>query len=86
MQRAIACEGIAEACRVYHDDEELRAQRVSARWLEEYLEVDQLAAILRLSVFLGSFDAAGAAAVFCGLGVPLHLLLLLAYLSRFVLV
>jgi hypothetical protein len=43
--------------------QELEAARVSKQWLERYLKPEQKLALARLSVFRGSFDADGAAAL-----------------------
>ena len=77
-QDAIACRGIAEICRKssqHKNDGDLIAKRVSAIWLQEFLKPDDLAAVACLSVFLGSFDAAGAAAVCYPSGKPQHTML-----------
>ena len=55
--------GIGELCKRLRDDDELRGQRVSEVWLRAYLDAGEQAAVSRLSVFAGSFNAAGAAAV-----------------------
>ena len=55
--------GVGELCKLLHDDEELRGQRVSEAWLRAYLNAGEQAAISRLSVFAGSFNAVGAATV-----------------------
>jgi tetratricopeptide (TPR) repeat protein len=43
--------------------QELEAARVSKQWLERYLTPENILALARLSVFRGSFDANGAAAL-----------------------
>ena len=55
--------GIEELCKRLRDDDELRGQRVSELWLKAYLDAGEQAAVSRLSVFAGSFNAVGAAAV-----------------------
>ena len=70
MQEAATSKGIAEVCRTYSDDEELKVHRVSSIWLKTFLTPEELDAVARLSVFQGSFSAAGAAAVLHGLRVP----------------
>ena len=55
--------GIGDLCKQLRDDDELRGQRVSEEWLKAYLDAGEQAAVSRLSVFVGSFNAVGAAAV-----------------------
>lgn len=55
--------GIGELCELLRDNDELRGQRVSEVWLKAYLDAGEQTAVSRLSVFAGSFNAAGAAAV-----------------------
>ena len=62
--------GIGELCKLLRDDDELRWQRVSDVWLRAYLSSGEQAAISRLSVFAGSFNAVGAAAVTYDAGMP----------------
>ena len=63
-------------CTSFHTD--LQAQRVSEIWLQAFLSDAQQAAIIRLSVFAGSFSAEGAAAVLADTGVlPANLTVLL---------
>ena len=55
--------GIGGICKSTLHDDELPAKRVSKGWLLSYLREEDAAIISSLSVFLGSFDAAGAAVV-----------------------
>ena len=55
--------GIGDICKLTRHDDQLPAKRVSKGWLLSYLRDEDIAVISSLSVFLGSFDAAGAAAV-----------------------
>lgn len=68
-QDALTCSGIQEICKSFRGDRKLRARRVSEAWLEAYLSVTEQAAVAALSVFAGSFNAAGAAAVLAEIGV-----------------
>ena len=67
-QEAMRHNGIGELCEQLRDDDQLRGQRVSELWLEAYLDAGEQAAVSRLSVFAGSFNAVGAAAVAYGTG------------------
>ena len=68
-QDALTCRGIQELCKSFRGDRRLQARRVSEAWLEAYLSVTEQAAVAALSVFAGSFNAAGAAAVLAETGV-----------------
>ena len=71
-QEALCHKGIGELCKVLRDDDELRGQRVTEDWLRAYLDAGQQAAVSRLSVFVGSFNAVGASAVARGAGAALY--------------
>ena len=62
-QDAKTCKGIQEICTSFRADRKLRAQRVTEAWLKAYLSDDEQAAVAKLSVFAGSFNAGGATTV-----------------------
>ena len=67
-QGALMCRGILEISRSFDNDTDLRARNVSEAWLTAYLSGAQQAAVAALSVFAGSFNAEGAAAVLAEAG------------------
>ena len=68
LQDAKSCRGIYEICKSSRSDRKLQARRVSQAWLEAYLDGAKQAAVAALSVFVGSFNAEGAAAVLAKTG------------------
>ena len=68
LQDARTCRGIQEICEVFRNNRRLQAQRVSEAWLEAYLSNAEQAAVAALSVFPGSFNAEGAAALLAETG------------------
>lgn len=68
LQDAKSCRGIHEICKTSRNDRKLQARRVSKAWLETYLDGTKQAAVAALSVFVGSFNAEGAAAVLAETG------------------
>ena len=63
--------GIGSICKSTRHGDQLPAKRVSGGWLLSYLGDDDIAVVSSLSVFVGSFDAAGAAAVASATGAVL---------------
>ena len=63
------CQSFGELSKLLRDDDELRGQRVSEIWLKAFLDAGEQAAIARLSVFTGTFNAVGALAFAYGAGV-----------------
>ena len=59
----MACTGIQDICKSFRKNRMLQTRRVSHAWLESYLDGGEQTAIAKLSVFAGSFNAEGAAAV-----------------------
>ena len=68
LQGALACRGIKEISEAFRNDRKLQARRVSEAWLIAYLTSAEQAAVAALSVFVGSFNAEGAAAVMAEAG------------------
>ena len=68
LQGARTCRGIKEISKTFCNNRMLQARRVSEAWLNAYLSCADQAAVAALSVFVGSFNAEGAAAVMAEAG------------------